>query len=83
MKRIYVKNEDGTETEITEGVQALYDHLIGSLDWGSGFISTEDAVPIAHLARTCDFNAWEEAEKYVTRLEEINRLRKSQGRPPL
>ncbi len=63
--KIVAKGEDGIETDITEGVQALYDHLIGTLDWGSGFISLEDALPIAHLTKACGFERWEEAEKYV------------------
>ena len=64
-KRVYVKNDDGTETDITEGVQAMYDRLVGSLDWGSGFITLEDALPLADLAKACGFEQWEEAEKYV------------------
>ncbi len=65
MKRIFVKNEDGTETEITEGVQAMYDIVITSMDWGSGLLTVEDAVPIANLAKACEFQTWEEAENYV------------------
>ena len=64
-KCVFVKNEEGTETDITEGVQAMYDLLINSADWGSGFLTMEDALPIAHLAKVCSFEKWEEAEKYV------------------
>jgi len=65
MKKIFVEGEDGTKTDITEGVQSMYDLLVGSMDWGSGFICLEDAIPLAHLAKACDFKAWEEAEKYI------------------
>jgi hypothetical protein len=56
---------DGTETDITEGVQALYDLVIGSMDWGSGFWTAEDAAPVAALARACGFERAEEAERYL------------------
>ena len=43
--------DDGTETDITEGVQALYDLVISSMDWGSGFWTYEDALPVAQVGR--------------------------------
>jgi hypothetical protein len=62
---IFVRQPDGTEADITEGVQALYDLVIGSMDWGSGFWSAEDAAPVARLARLCGFEQAEEAERYL------------------
>ncbi len=64
--KIVVKHEDGSETDITLGVQSMYDLLHGSMDWGSGFISLEEAIPIAEMVKACGFQRWEEAEKYVT-----------------
>ena len=63
--KVIVRNEDGTETEITEGVQALYDMVIASQDWGSGFWSYEDAVPVAVVARACGFERVDEVERYL------------------
>jgi hypothetical protein len=63
--RVFARAEDGTETDVTEGVQALYDLVIGSMDWGSGFLSVEDARPVVHVAKTCGFTDWEQAQKYV------------------
>jgi hypothetical protein len=51
--------------DITEGVQVLYDHVIHSMDWGSGFLTVEDAKPIVTLAKLCGFEGWEEAQRYV------------------
>ncbi len=70
MKRIYVEDKDGTKTDITEGVQAMYvqamrELLRDSLDRGSGMICPEDALPLVALARTAGFEAWEEVERYV------------------
>lgn len=56
---------DGRRTNITEGVQALYDLVIQSMDWGSGFLSMEEVVPIYDLARACGFKGWESAQAYV------------------
>lgn len=63
--KVYARDEDGNETEITEGVQAMYDLVIGSMNWGSGFWSAEDALPVAKLARICGFPRVEEAERYL------------------
>jgi hypothetical protein len=66
---------DGTTVDITEGVQALYDLVISSMDWGSGFWTAEDAEPVVHVARTCGFNGCEEAERYVqARLDHDRRV---------
>jgi hypothetical protein len=63
--RAFARNPDGSETDITEGVQALYDLVINSMDWGSGFLTAEDARPVALLARTMGFEQAEEAERYL------------------
>ncbi len=57
--------DDGTQTDVTEGVQALYDLVISSMDWGSGFWSYEDALPVAQIARLAGFDRCDEAEQYV------------------
>jgi hypothetical protein len=50
-------------------VQALYDLVLSSMDWGSGFLTAEDARPVALLARTCGFEKAEEAERYLREQE--------------
>lgn len=62
---IFVRLPDGTEHDITEGVQALYDLLLHSMDWGSGFLTADDAVPVYRLAKLCGFQGLDEAEKYI------------------
>lgn len=57
--------DDGTQTDITEGVQALYDLVLASMDWGSGFLSYEDALPVAKVGRLFGFEQSEEAERYL------------------
>lgn len=56
---------EGGRTDITEGVKALYDLAVSSMDFGSGFWTVEDALPVAELARTCGFDKVEELERYV------------------
>jgi hypothetical protein len=63
--RAFARQPDGTETDITEGMQALYDLVLNSMDWGSGFLTAEDARPVALLARTLGFEQAEEAERYL------------------
>ncbi len=63
--RAFARDDDGNETDITEGVQALYDLVICSMDWGSGRLSYEDAVPVAQIGRLMGFDRIDEAEQYV------------------
>ena len=63
--QLIARRPDGSEVDVTEGVQVLYDHVIGSMDWGSGFLTVEDAIPIAEIARVCGFKECEEAERYI------------------
>lgn len=83
--RVFARAADGSETDITEGVQALYDLVIGSMDWGSGFLTAEDARPVALLARALGFERAEEAERYLRDQEhseqqmEFLRKRKATG----
>lgn len=67
---------NGSTEDVTESVSALYDLLIGSMDWGSGFLTAEDAIPVARLARICGFKDSEEAERYL-RAEERRRAPKA------
>jgi hypothetical protein len=46
---------EGEHLDVTEGVRALYDHCVGSMDWGSGFLTLEDATEILRVAQTCGF----------------------------
>lgn len=55
----------GETRNITEGVQVLYDMLIHSMDFGSGFLSIEDIRPIVELANFCGFKGTEEAQEYM------------------
>lgn len=56
MIKIWTENEDGTRTEVTEAVQCLYDLLLSSMDFGSGFLSVEEIIPIAELADAAGFD---------------------------
>lgn len=56
---------DGATEDITEGVQTLYDLLIGSMDWGSGFLTIEDVMPVARIAHFCGFKGHEEVDRYI------------------
>jgi hypothetical protein len=65
----YIDNETADVPDdlidITEGVRALYDLVINSMDWSSGFLTVEDAAPVATLAKLFGFEHWEEVQEYV------------------
>lgn len=67
-------HDDGTTVDITEGVQVAYDTAYGSMDWGSGFLDSEEMGLIAHLGEACRFPSFEDA------LASVHRHREQQER---
>ena len=57
--------EDGTRTDVSEGVQALYDLVLSSMDWGSGFWTWEDALPVGQIGHLAGFEKVAEVDRYV------------------
>lgn len=58
--RIYTTRKDSFHypqpvKDITDGVRAMYDHLVASMDWGSGFLDTEEVGAVLRVALACDF----------------------------
>jgi hypothetical protein len=47
--------KDGVVTDITEGVQILYDAMVSTLDWGSGLLDKHEVLATWALARACGF----------------------------
>jgi hypothetical protein len=48
--RIYVESE-GERTDVTDAVMDVYDIAVGSMDFGSGFLSTEEVGNIRVLGK--------------------------------
>lgn len=66
--KILLVQEDGTEIEITEAVQILYDCVHASMDWGSGFLDIDEVAKIVALADVAGFAALDETvESYPCR----------------
>jgi hypothetical protein len=72
---ITAKATDGTTTDVTEGVKALYDLVTSSMDWGSGFLTIEDAAPVGFIAEVCGFDPDEEIARYLRERRKDARLR--------
>ena len=43
------------DIDVTEDVVSILDALIGSLDWGSGFLSDDEVSAVEKLAQMLDF----------------------------
>ncbi len=56
---------DGSQKDITEGVQICYDLLRQSLDWGSGFLDVDEVDAVIRLAHDSGFADFEELIKSV------------------
>lgn len=81
--RVVVRRNDGTEVDVTEGVKALYDHTVASMDWGSGMLELDDAREIINVAFACGFlvpdTAQEAFEEYARVMHNLTCL--DCGRP--
>jgi hypothetical protein len=53
--KVTVTHDDGNTWDITEGVQILYDLLGASMDYGSGFLDTNEVAKIRGLGMACGF----------------------------
>jgi hypothetical protein len=51
------------DVDVTEGVRTLYDLVISSMNWGSGFLSIEDVEGVIRVAQTCGFIVPEDAAR--------------------
>ena len=53
--RITVEH-DGAVTDITEGVQVLYDAMVATMDWTSGLLDRSEVLATWTLASACGFD---------------------------
>lgn len=47
--KIILTEDNGVEHDITDSIPFMYDAIIQSLDWGSGFLDLEDKLHIAYV----------------------------------
>lgn len=91
---VYRLKADQPPREITEVVQIMYDIVVDSLDWGSGFLDGEEMERVLELAELCGFEvsdynrsfarrqAEEDRERRLTReAEEARAAREARGAP--
>jgi hypothetical protein len=59
--RIIVVNDENTEVaDVTTAVQITYDALHASMDYGSGFLDTEELAAMCILAQEAGFEEWQD-----------------------
>lgn len=56
-----IVNPDGPADDITQSVAVLYEMMRRSLDWGSGFLSVEEAEHVLRIGTLCGFETVQEA----------------------
>lgn len=62
---VLVQGESGEITDITEGVRVMYDAVLGSLDWQSGFLDLEELEALGQVADACGFGQIEEVYQRI------------------
>jgi|HubBroStandDraft_3_1064219.scaffolds.fasta_scaffold399657_2 hypothetical protein len=65
MSTFICRLDDGTEVDVSEDVSCLYDLLIHSMDWGSGFLDVEDSLHAVRIGELGGFGEVERARSYV------------------
>jgi len=60
--KIVATDDDGNRHDITDGVAVIYDAIVCSMDWGSGFLDVEQATEITKVGIACGFATIQEAE---------------------
>lgn len=63
--RVIAYRPDGTEVDVTEPVRVAYDCVHQSMDWGSGFLDTEEVDNIIRLGAACGFADFQEVIRGV------------------
>ncbi len=89
--KIIVQRELGTpvETDVTEAVQIVYDTLLQSMDFTSGFLGVEELTALADLAKAAGFDCVEEVYRRIKveeaeqeRIQQLAMLRKKEAQLP-
>ncbi len=65
MKGRILWKDELSAVDITDGVQVLYDLVISSQNFGSGFWTIEDLEPVARVAEMCEFARSGDVRKYI------------------
>lgn len=69
-------DDNGTHTDITTAVQTMYDLIVDSMDWTSGFLAIEDCIAIERIAVLC---GWETPAEAANQIAAYERLKRSPG----
>lgn len=67
--RIILHDDHGGQHDITEHVRLLYGHTVGSMDWDSGFLSTEEMLEVLEVGYLTGFESDFEGEIAEARRE--------------
>ena len=73
--KAYIRAEDGTEIEITDVLRVLYDGVVNSLNWGSGWWDGEDAAMVGWIGLTFGWAAGSDAAEHAKAIQAFERFR--------
>lgn len=74
-RRAFVRLDDGREIEITGMLRVMYDGVVDSLDWGSGWWDGEDAAAVGWIGITFGWATETMAARHVKDIQVFERFR--------
>ena len=73
--KAYIRYPDGRETDITDVLKVLYDGVVDSLNWGSGWWDGEDAAAVGWIGLTFGWADARRAEQHAKDIQAFERFR--------
>lgn len=74
-RRAFILLEDGQEIEITDVLRVLYDGVVESLDWGSGWWDGEDAAAVGWIGLMFGWATGRKAARHAKDIQQFERFR--------
>lgn len=74
--KIVLHDDHGGEHDVTEHVRSLYGHTVGSMDWGSGFLDTDEMLEVQEFGYLSGFEEQDLDKAIDSAAKEAERFRK-------
>jgi hypothetical protein len=74
-RRAFIRLEDGREVDMTDALKVLYDGIIDSLEWGSGYWDGEDAAAVGWIGLSFRWAVGARAMKHARDIQRFEKFR--------